>query len=186
MYSLTDHVGFELNGLMLSCEFWPVLQWLTKLCWHLQLPGIRQHPLWGSECRSGRCRRRGGTPRYLFFYFIQCYWRSCVHDDRTRGSRTRETWDGLPPTLETVNGVLKSRPPTSRKPHGEGPFSVTVCGMLAISTRTDRWRADRQTDRLRESEQRDHTACGSRSPPPAARQRGPVWETVLLRGSSFK
>lgn len=34
------------------------------------------------------------------------------------------------PTLEMVNGVLKSRPPTSRKPQGEGPFSVTVWGMF--------------------------------------------------------
>lgn len=34
------------------------------------------------------------------------------------------------PTLEMVNGVLKSRPPTSRKPQGEGPFSVTVWVMF--------------------------------------------------------
>lgn len=44
-----------------------------------------------------------------------------------------------------VSGVLKSRPPTSRKPQGEGPFNVTVWGMLGISTargETD----DTQTD----------------------------------------
>lgn len=35
-------------------------------------------------------------------------------------------------TLEMVNGVLKSRPPTSRNPQGEGPFSVTVWGMFGI------------------------------------------------------
>lgn len=40
----------------------------------------------------------------------------------------------LLPTLEMVNGVLKSRPPTSRKPQGEGPFSVTVWGMFGIWT----------------------------------------------------
>uniref|UniRef100_A0A8C6PQX8 procollagen-proline 4-dioxygenase n=1 Tax=Nothobranchius furzeri TaxID=105023 RepID=A0A8C6PQX8_NOTFU len=39
-------------------------------------------------------------------------------------------WGKPLPTLEMVNGVLKSRPPTSRKPHGEGPLRVTVCGMI--------------------------------------------------------
>lgn len=29
-----------------------------------------------------------------------------------------------------VSGVLKSRPPIRRKPHGEGPFSVTVWLMV--------------------------------------------------------
>lgn len=29
-------------------------------------------------------------------------------------------------TLEMMSGVLKSRPPTRRKPHGEGPVRVTV------------------------------------------------------------
>lgn len=38
------------------------------------------------------------------------------------------------PTLEMVNGVLKSRPPTRRNPHGEGPLSVTVWGMFGGST----------------------------------------------------
>lgn len=33
-------------------------------------------------------------------------------------------------TLEMVSGVLKSRPPIRRKPHGEGPFSVTVWLMV--------------------------------------------------------
>ena len=51
--------------------------------------------------------------------------RICAHAewmDPQRGHRTAE----LAPTLEMVNGVLKSRPPTRRKPQGEGPFSVTV------------------------------------------------------------
>lgn len=88
----------------------------------------------------------------------------------------RET--GFPPTLETVNGVLKSRPPTSRKPHGEGPFSVTVCGMLAIS-KSDRQMTDRQVgrqaDRLSEGPSREITQRAVAGVlRPAARQRGPV------------
>lgn len=48
-------------------------------------------------------------------------------------------------TLEMVNGVLKSRPPTRRKPQGEGPFSVTVWGMFGIldcERGTDRCQAE--------------------------------------------
>jgi len=46
------------------------------------------------------------------------------------GTRIHTRTRAGPPTLDTVSGVLKSRPPTSRKPHGDGPVSVTVWLML--------------------------------------------------------
>lgn len=46
-----------------------------------------------------------------------------------------------------VNGVLKSRPPTSRKPQGEGPFSVTVWGMFGVFTARGKQTDDSQIQR---------------------------------------
>lgn len=39
-------------------------------------------------------------------------------------------------TLEMVRGMLKSFPPCSRKPHGAGPFRVTVYVLIFCSMST--------------------------------------------------
>ena len=43
-----------------------------------------------------------------------------------------------PLTLEMVSGVLKSLPPTRRKPHGEGPRRATECGIAGLGLRAQR------------------------------------------------
>lgn len=66
-------------------------------------------------------------------------------------------------TLEMISGVLKSRPPTSRKPQGEGPHSVTLCVIspqeLLLSP-SQLWSAWSFRQKRRKE--------GGKSPPPAA------------------
>lgn len=64
--------------------------------------------------RGKKPERRRNQPRHGG---VQCRWR----------------WWAWPLTREMVSGMLKSFPPCSRKPHGAGPFRVTVYELVFAS-----------------------------------------------------
>lgn len=95
---------------------------------------------------------------------------------RRRGSRSRVDWedwvsDPGPPhrpvaaglTREMVRGALKSRPPTRRKPQGEGPRRVTEWGIAGRS----RSRSLSRTLRSRRRRRRRRLDAAPRPRPPA-------------------